>query len=170
MSDEHAYQQCEEAFGGTLRSLTPQRISESPVQPQSPIERQFLIGLMSFGLQLPLYDFGDSFSRFVSRDGAFPVVRVTLQAPVEGYKADFLLEVTHKGKTLGRVVIECDGHQFHKRTKEQAAHDRARDRKMTLAGYKVMRFTGSEIYRNLTQCVDDAHWAAWHCYTGGADQ
>ena len=44
-------------------------------------------------------------------------------------------------------VIECDGHEFHERTKAQAAHDKARDRELQGRGYQVLRFAGSEIWR-----------------------
>lgn len=47
-----------------------------------------------------------------------------------------------------RVAVECDGHDFHERTKEQAEHDKARDRDMQAAGWVVARFTGSEINRD----------------------
>ena len=52
-----------------------------------------------------------------------------------------------------RIAIECDGHNFHERTKEQAAHDKSRDRALTLAGWMVLRFTGSEIHRDADACA-----------------
>ncbi|MCL6443424.1 MAG: endonuclease domain-containing protein [Alicyclobacillus sp.] len=69
------------------------------------------------------------------------------------YTADFLV-------TWGqyKFVIECDGHDFHEKTKEQAAHDKKRDREMTSMGYIVMRFTGSEIWNDpyvLERALDD---------------
>ena len=72
-----------------------------------------------------------------------------LQWPVLGYVADFVL-ITPEAK----FVIECDGHDFHERTKEQARHDRSRDRKMVEAGWLVMRFTGSEIWSNPFACAE----------------
>lgn len=169
MSDENAFRQAVDEYGVYIRGLVPTRFEELAVQPQSPIERAFLIGLMSMSYCVPCYDFGDTMSRSISVAEYLPRIKVELQAPVLSYRADFLLTVTYKGRTVGRVVVECDGHDFHERTKEQAAHDRSRDRAMVLAGYKVMRFTGSEIHRNLMNCVVDAHEAAWHFYTGGAD-
>lgn len=72
------------------------------------------------------------------------------QYVVPPYRVDFMLEGT--GKTKG-VAIECDGHDFHERTKEQAEKDRSRDRDLTLQGYQVLRFTGSEIYRDAWKCA-----------------
>lgn len=52
-----------------------------------------------------------------------------------------------------RVAIECDGHDFHERTKEQARHDRQRDRALVAEGWRVLRFTGSEIHRSPDGCA-----------------
>lgn len=51
------------------------------------------------------------------------------------------------------IVVEADGHAFHERTPEQAAHDRSRDRWMTSQGYRVLRFTGTEINRAAARCA-----------------
>lgn len=53
------------------------------------------------------------------------------------------------------VVIEVDGHEFHERTKEQAERDRARDRFMAAHGATVLRFTGSEVWRNAGRCAEE---------------
>ena len=48
---------------------------------------------------------------------------ITLQAqvPVGPYRVDFILFNSNM-----RVVVECDGHDYHERTKDQAKRDRAR--------------------------------------------
>jgi very-short-patch-repair endonuclease len=51
--------------------------------------------------------------------------------------------------------VECDGHNFHERTKEQASHDKQRDRRLAAAGITTLRFTGSDIYNRLDQCIDE---------------
>jgi hypothetical protein len=56
---------------------------------------------------------------------------------------------------LARLIVEVDGHDFHDRTKHQASYDRKRDRDLTLTGYRVIRFTGSDVYNNPLQCVED---------------
>jgi len=53
-----------------------------------------------------------------------------------------------------KVAIECDGHEFHK-TKEQRTHDAERERVLQGLGWTVVRFTGTEITRNIEKCVDD---------------
>jgi very-short-patch-repair endonuclease len=50
-----------------------------------------------------------------------------------------------------RIVIEADGAQHTLR--EQRAKDAARDTALAEAGYRVFRFTGSEINRNAAECV-----------------
>jgi very-short-patch-repair endonuclease len=68
------------------------------------------------------------------------------------YRVDFFLAVKHKGEYKG-FIVECDGHDFHERTKEQAKKDKQRDRDLTKAGFTVIRFTGSEIYESPFVCA-----------------
>jgi|GEM_PF-6981979 len=53
------------------------------------------------------------------------------------------------------MAVECDGHDFHERTKEQASHDRSRDRALLALGIPTMRFTGSEIWNKGYECADE---------------
>lgn len=82
-----------------------------------------------------------------------------LQAKIKGYRADFLI---YSSWAERYVVIECDGHNYHERTPEQAAHDRKRDRAMAENGIRVLRFTGTEIYRDAPACARQAQeFAGW---------
>lgn len=56
------------------------------------------------------------------------------------------------GKNL-LFAIECDGHDFHERTKQQAARDKQRDRDLQVAGFRIIRFTGSEIWSDAQECA-----------------
>lgn len=71
------------------------------------------------------------------------------------YRLDFAIISWERGQRdyAHRVAIEVDGHDFHERTKEQAARDRSRDRALTAAGWLVIRFTGSEVWRDPVACV-----------------
>lgn len=51
------------------------------------------------------------------------------------------------------MAVECDGHDFHEKTKSQAARDKARDRALTAGGWHVFHFTGSEIYADAEKCA-----------------
>lgn len=53
------------------------------------------------------------------------------------------------------VVVEVDGHDFHERTKEQARKDRKRDRLMLRNGLYVLRYTGSEVFRDADAVVTE---------------
>ena len=79
------------------------------------------------------------------------------QVQLEGWRVDFIISALDAkfwpGKEVWReLIVECDGHNFHERTKEQAARDRSRDRDVTLAGRELFRFTGSELWRNPLGC------------------
>lgn len=96
-----------------------------------------------------------------------PAMRLQIkpQATVGPYRADFLYSLTDTEGKHKYLVVEIDGHDFHERTKEQAARDRSRDRWMVEHRYDVIRFTGSEVYGNpfacVQQTVDRLHLA---CY------
>lgn len=70
------------------------------------------------------------------------------------YRVDFLMCALRGSRNI-QYVIECDGHDFHEKTKEQAKKDKCRDRDLTSAGYKVLRFTGSEIYNSPNGCANE---------------
>jgi very-short-patch-repair endonuclease len=55
-----------------------------------------------------------------------------------------------------KVDVEVDGHEWHERTKEQAARDRGRDRALALDGWIVVRFTGAEVHCNAAACAKEA--------------
>jgi very-short-patch-repair endonuclease len=81
---------------------------------------------------------------------------ISPQYQIGKYRVDFRLESNCSGRRI-LAVIECDGHDFHERTKEQAARDRKRDRDLQSEGYLVFRFTGSQIYRDPWGCVDEMY-------------
>lgn len=64
------------------------------------------------------------------------------------YRSDFSAYIldTTDDREHG-FIIECDGHDFHEKTKEQAQRDKERDRLFTKNGYTIIHFTGSEIVR-----------------------
>jgi len=56
-----------------------------------------------------------------------------------------------------KVAIELDGHDFHERTKTQAQRDKSRDRALTKLGWKVLRFTGSEVFAEPQRVAEELH-------------
>jgi hypothetical protein len=94
------------------------------------------------------------------------------QAPIEWPKedlaprqrrVDFLFFAQDWASLEGpwrKLIVECDGHDFHERTKEQAARDRSKDRCALVSGYDCFRFTGSEIWRDPWKCAYEIlNWA-----------
>jgi hypothetical protein len=53
------------------------------------------------------------------------------------------------------VVIECDGHQFHERTPEQASKDRKRVRALQRLGIWVYPFTGTDVVRSSEESAQE---------------
>lgn len=79
------------------------------------------------------------------------------QASVLSYRIDMLFTDRHDAGGLSgiRLAVECDGHDWHDRTKQQAAYDRARDRELLRAGIPTIRFTGSEIHHAAERCANE---------------
>lgn len=130
----------------------------------SPIEKLFHVAMAAY------CRFADGPARFLTLPSReWPIERLlssehpsTLimqpQAQLEGWRVDFLFHAWEFGRLSGkaqwrRLIVECDGHDFHERTKEQAAKDRGRDREFQLRGYTILRFTGSELHANPLACA-----------------
>lgn len=80
------------------------------------------------------------------------------QCKIGAYVADFAFVVKAYGRKTAVVkgIVECDGHSYHERTKEQAAYDRRRDRFMQELDIAVLRFPGFEIHDNPKTCAREA--------------
>lgn len=73
------------------------------------------------------------------------------QAKIGPYRADLLIE-DRRPEAARRLVIECDGQEFH--SSEQAIdRDRRRDRWFAANHIFVMRFSGAEIHRDARGCA-----------------
>jgi len=101
-----------------------------------------------------------------------PTLILETQVQISSFRVDFVVnaymwgtlrlggEKVEGSKRWRKLVVECDGHEFHERTKEQAAKDRSRDRALSELGYDVFRFTGSEIWRDPFGCAEQVYqWA-----------
>jgi len=87
---------------------------------------------------------------------------IVIQPEVGNFRPDFVLWRVYADPAGGdpmpsvKAIVECDGHDFHERTKEQAARDKSRDRQLQAQGYYVLRFTGSELWNNSNGCAREA--------------
>lgn len=139
---------------------------------QSEIERRFLVELLfadwgiAEGFRVREVDIHDPTMPGEPRENA--AIVLVPQAPLLGYSIDIAILVRRYGDdAILKIAVECDGHDFHERTKEQAEHDKKRDRAMQKAGYYVFRFTGSEIFRKGAERALEVsafvrQWRAFH--------
>lgn len=149
---------------------------------ESPIEARFLLGLICscafHNLTVAIAN-DEEDDVYVGRGSGWQewTLRVYPQFQIKDYRVDFALSsvfenpditvarMVGKPDPLGplvvenRLVVECDGHNFHERTPEQAARDKSRDRDLLNLGYPVMRFTGSEIVSGPLKCA--SHVMDW---------
>jgi Protein of unknown function (DUF559) len=122
---------------------------------------------MSVKLILPDGEYGDSFEPSGSPRFADYLLRIEPQAELGDHHVDFCLTLDGSFRPADgrlrsgskRMVVECDGHDFHERTQDQARRDRERDRRLQSFGFLVYRFTGREIWEDVfacaTQAIDD---------------
>jgi very-short-patch-repair endonuclease len=83
-------------------------------------------------------------------------VHICPQMQIGKYRADFVARYASRRGGVAYGAIECDGHNYHDLTKEQASHDRERDRFFQQSGLLILRYTGSEIWRSPLKCAADA--------------
>lgn len=114
---------------------------------QSPIEEIF-----SFAYEFLIVSKGFPISELFN---LFP--QQTVCANGHKYKVDFLfdterLKLIHRDHPL-KLAIECDGHDFHERTKTQVEKGNNRDYDLKMAGYEILHFSGSQIYNEPMKCA-----------------
>ncbi|MEN2468120.1 DUF559 domain-containing protein [Ornithinibacillus sp. JPR2-1] len=116
---------------------------------ESPIEQLLMIYLYDLETELRT-ELGDMELRTHVKSSAQENVVVNGKR----YRLDFFIECT-VGDTNHKFAIECDGHDFHEKTKEQAARDKSKDRNLASEGYTVIRFTGAEIWDRPVRCISE---------------
>jgi hypothetical protein len=172
------------AFGATvsisLRSEYAshhQRLASAVSCCESPIEARFLLSLVCscarHELNIVIED-ADGEPLFAAETTAWMemTLYVCPQKQLGSHRVDFLLKLVFNNPDIEvarmvgnpdppgplvveeRMVIECDGHNFHEKTPEQASRDKNRDRELLNAGYPVMRFTGTEIVSSPMKCTE----------------
>ena len=136
---------------------------------ESPIERLLVEAIMLSFTHRAICDLGESLgpSKFESR---LPISGeekeknrigewnfIDAQVEVGKYRADIVVcRFEYRSEQADRtplIIVECDGHDFHERTKDQAKRDKSRDRFFQEEGHCVLRFTGSEIWQDAWGCA-----------------
>lgn len=73
---------------------------------------------------------------------------------------DYLSYLTFGNKIKNynfKLAIECDGYEFHQKTKEQVQKDNEREYDLKMAGYEVLRFSGTQIFKDPLKCAKDTY-------------
>lgn len=118
----------------------------------SPIEKAMLMALLTTAVQR-----GEGArvgNLIVGNDVGPESLHITPQFKVGRFRVDFQVELIYRngfedgGTERYAVLVECDGHDFHEKTRDQAKRDKVRDRKLQAAGHTVMHYTGSEIWND----------------------
>lgn len=80
---------------------------------------------------------GIFYDKFVER---YPKEDIHAQVWIKKFRVDFLIMPY-------QIIVECDGKEFH----QDQAKDFRRDKVLHRLGYRIMRFTGSQIYQELVK-------------------
>lgn len=120
---------------------------------ESPIEALFYVAFSAVNNTSSLCGYSDEPGSFL---GEKDFLIAMPQHRVGKYRADFgcfygiitgclTTGYTYRGKW---VAVELDGHDFHDKNEKQRRYEKHRDRFFQKQGYKVFRYTGSEINAN----------------------
>lgn len=142
---------------------------------ETPIEKGFATALISIAfesvdtvvgvytpagnqMELHRYEHAPTFEKLI----------IESQKKIKNYRVDFLLTYQSHGVVQDdqgkprlaidrqrELIVECDGHEFHEKTKEQASRDKKRDRDLQKLGYEVFRFPGSDLWKNPVACAKE---------------
>ena len=121
---------------------------------QSPIEKIFITAF-------------ELYTELENKKKIYLFEQEKIQIKNKTYYADFMFKADDylSGLILGdkiknfdyKLIIECDGHDFHEKTKEQVKHDNEREYDLKMAGYEILRFSGSQIYNEPLKCARDTY-------------
>lgn len=140
VADEYTWLQAADAAASIVARCALGVLTDPLVE--SPIEKIFGVSVLLLypGVKL------------CQQDDPRPPDRAVLipQYRWRNYRMDWALCVPGKDKPV--VFVECDGAEFHS-TVEQQARDRRKDDEARDAGIQLLRFSGSDIYRNYDACA-----------------
>lgn len=85
-----------------------------------------------------------------------------IQTNGEKYVVDFLFDTEenkdfYKFQNNLKLIIECDGHDYHKLTKKQVEYDNKRDHDLKFVGYDILHFSGSQLYKEPWKCAETVY-------------
>lgn len=114
----------------------------------SPIEQIFFLSWLIYKYQSKFLEYVQFFispqQKIVISSNTYKADFCIEKFRIKGYKNEIMLE--------NPVIIECDGYDSHS-SKEQRNYDTSRENDLKMAGYSVIRFTGTQIYTDPYKCV-----------------
>lgn len=123
-------------------------LEESLINCESPIEQLLSMALENLNIKNTYI-----FNPFID------VVEIEKQTEIKcngkKYRVDFYIPVIYKNQEEKVFIIECDGYEFHQKTKQQVERDNARTRDLQKAGYEIIRFSGTEIWHRPYKCAKE---------------
>ena len=88
----------------------------------------------------------------------FAEPQIEIEIDNKKYIVDFLIDYddfcNSDLPTDYSLIIECDGYEFHQKTKKQVEYDYKREYDLKKLGYDILRFSGREIYNNPKECIE----------------
>jgi len=123
---------------------------------ESPVEQLFYISWL--------------FKKFCDPDLALELCPQYQDKSTGKYRLDFIIDFIQEAYLLENRLewdeaifqtkspllgIEIDSHIWHEKTKEQVQYHKERERFLIANGWKLLRFTGGEVYKDSDECVQE---------------
>lgn len=145
-------QKAKELFIGAIFNLgiTDKYLMETCQYCNSPIEKIFCVAFRIVE-NLRVHDIPEEYLGF------HVIPQYDFHFGDKTYYVDFLIifeNIKEPNKSFS-LIVECDGHEFHERTKEQVKHDNERSYELKKHGEDILRFSGSQIYNDPIKCAND---------------
>ena len=123
-------------------------LEESLINCESPIEQLLSMALESLNIKNIF-----KFNPFID------IIEIEKQKEIQcgkkKYRVDFFIPVIYKNQENKCFIVECDGHDFHQKTKEQVERDNTRMRDLQKEGYEIIKFSGTEIWHRPYKCASE---------------
>lgn len=107
-------------------------------QEKGDFSEEEIIDILSYRHLRKTFEFN---SYHITPQAAFPDFKIDNRS----IRTDFFIWVPNDPSV--KIIVECDGFEFHN-TKASFINDRKRDRLFQLKGYRVIRYSGSELYND----------------------
>ena len=82
-----------------------------------------------------------------------PIVQIQPRRKMGPYEITLAIRVRGPGNRLLKLAVQCDGHDFCEMSKEQAVVEKALEKTLKVAGFRLFRFTGAEIATDPVKCA-----------------